>query len=335
LTWSAPVIVDDVGRSSTGGLQRISWVSFAQPADRYLDNTARFFLGYYRIDDPDGMSYRNRLRWLRVQVGPRADFDGDGEADANDEEAFQAAFDAGESRADFNDDGVVDDQDASDFADALAGEESATGWVSATSLAFGNRMLNVASPGQAVTVTNTSAVTLPVRSASVSGADAVEFSHRNNCPRQLAAGERCTVTVRFRPTSTGNKSANLVIELGDDAGERTVALSGIGVDYSFTVSRAILEFGEVPSGTLSVRKNVTVRNTSSVSLPLPPASLEGNHPAQFARTSNCPGQLAAGASCNIIVRFRPTSTGEKTARLVIAPGNGVAAKTVELSGTGT
>jgi hypothetical protein len=35
------------------------------------------------------------------------------------------------------------------------------------------------------------------------------------------------------------------------------------------------------------------------------------------------------------VRFRPTSTGSKSATLVVTPANGVAAKSVALSGTGT
>ncbi len=56
-TWSAPVAVDSVGLADTGVLQRINWVSFAQPADRYLDNTARFFLEL--LPGPSGMS-RNR-----------------------------------------------------------------------------------------------------------------------------------------------------------------------------------------------------------------------------------------------------------------------------------
>ncbi len=57
-TWSAPVAVDNVGLADTGVLQRINWVSFAQPADRYLDNTARFFLSYYRDGEAEGKDFQ-------------------------------------------------------------------------------------------------------------------------------------------------------------------------------------------------------------------------------------------------------------------------------------
>ncbi len=90
-TWSTPVAVDNVGLASTGALQRIHWVSFTQPADRYLDNTARFFVGYYRVGEPEGKAYKNRLRWVRVQVGPRADFNGDEIVDDSDLIDFEAA----------------------------------------------------------------------------------------------------------------------------------------------------------------------------------------------------------------------------------------------------
>jgi hypothetical protein len=60
-TWSAPVAVDDVGLAGNGALQRINWVSFTQPADRYLDNLARFFVGYYRVGDAESAG---GFRWL-------------------------------------------------------------------------------------------------------------------------------------------------------------------------------------------------------------------------------------------------------------------------------
>jgi len=122
-TWSAPVTVETIGPTSDGTLQRISWVSYVQPADRYLDNAARFFVGFYRTADVDGMKYKNRVCWVRVQVGPRADFNGDGQATESDAADFSASHSAGEWRADFNDDGTVDDRDAAAFDAALAGTE--------------------------------------------------------------------------------------------------------------------------------------------------------------------------------------------------------------------
>ncbi len=123
-TWSAPVTVDTVGTATNGSAQRISWVSFAQPADRYLDNSARFFVAFYRESDSGGMLYKNRIRWVRVQVGPCADFNGDEIANDSDLADFTAAHSAGDWRADFNDDGIVDELDLAAFNTALEGGDS-------------------------------------------------------------------------------------------------------------------------------------------------------------------------------------------------------------------
>lgn len=122
-SWSAPQTVHSVGRAPNGASQRIAWVSFAQPADRYLDNAARFFLGYYQSRQGlTGQLYRNNIRWVRLQVGPRADFDGDGRAGDRDADAFMAAYASGAARADFDDDGSVDDRDLAAFESALAAD---------------------------------------------------------------------------------------------------------------------------------------------------------------------------------------------------------------------
>jgi hypothetical protein len=110
-----------VGPAENGAVQRINWVSFTQPADRYLDNTARFFVGYYRVGEAEAREYKNRLRWVRVQVGPRADFNGDGLRDEADLAEFTVAHAALESRADFNDDGAVDYLDNDAFLLSMAG----------------------------------------------------------------------------------------------------------------------------------------------------------------------------------------------------------------------
>ncbi len=116
LTWSAPVTVDSVGSAPDGSVQRINWVSYAQPADRYLDNSGRFFVSYYNTSDgADGRNFKNNIRWVRLQVGPKADFNADQRVDDSDRTAFQTAFDSGDSLADFNDNGVVDGDDLAAF----------------------------------------------------------------------------------------------------------------------------------------------------------------------------------------------------------------------------
>ena len=218
-----------------------------------------------------------------------------------------------------------------------SGPQIASGSVTPTSLAFGNQALNVASPGLAVTIANTGTTVLPISSISLTGNNPGQFSRSTNCPSQLPVGGTCTATVVFKPTSTGAKSANLSVAFGGGATSRTVALSGTGTNNSssFSVSPTSLAFGNVARGTTSAARTVTITNTSTAVLSITSVSLAGTAPGQYTRTNNCPAQVPAGGTCTVTVRFKPTSTGNKSAILRVTPGGGASAKTVTLSGTGT
>ena len=208
--------------------------------------------------------------------------------------------------------------------------------VSPLALTFGNQLVNSTSSAQTVRVTNISTTAVPITSVALSGANPGQFARTHNCGSSLAAGASCTVSVVFKPTSSGGKSAVLTVN-GSGGGLRSVALTGTGVTTSalYTVSPSSLDFGSRAVGTTSAAKIVTVHNTGSVALPLNGIVLGGANPGQFARTTNCGSSLAFGASCTVSVVFKPTSKGAKSATLVVIPGGGVPQKSVALSGTGT
>jgi trimeric autotransporter adhesin len=214
------------------------------------------------------------------------------------------------------------------------GPVSASASISPILLAFGNWMVNGTSPGRSVTITNTGTTVLQISSISLTG-NILQFPQSTNCPSQLAVAGTCTATVTFKPLGTGTKSANLTIAFGGGVASKAVALTGTGVNYSFTVSPTTLAFGNVARGSMSAAKNITMKNTSSVALPITSITLAGTNPGQYTQSTTCPAQLSAGGTCTASVRFKPTSAGSKPATLVIAPGNGAAAKSVALSGTGT
>jgi hypothetical protein len=216
-----------------------------------------------------------------------------------------------------------------------SGPASAAASVAPTALAFGSQPLKLASSGKTITITNTGTVVLPVNSISLTGANPAQFSRTTNCPGQVPVAGSCIVTVVFKPTSTGAKSANLAISLGGGAGNRTVALSGTGVRSTFSLSPTSLSFGRVARNTTSPAKTVTVTNTGTVVLPITSITLAGANPSQFAQTNDCPAQVSVGGKCTISVTFKPTSTGSKSANLRVRPGGGASVKTVALSGTGT
>ena len=111
---------------------------------------------------------------------------------------------------------------------ALGTGGSASYTLSPTSLSFVAQRLGTTSPGQSVTLTNTGTLALPVTRIALGGTTPGQFSQINDCGSSVAVGTDCTITVTFRPTSTGAKSASLSVATGDGAGTQSVALSGTG-----------------------------------------------------------------------------------------------------------
>jgi hypothetical protein len=106
-----------------------------------------------------------------------------------------------------------------------------------------------------------------------------------------------------------------------------------------TVSPLLLAYGSIAVGSKS-SKTVTVRNDGTAALVLGTVTLAGLNPDQFvvvAASNLCAGRtLATGQSCTLVVRFKPTTPGLKTAKLRM-PSNDpdeVSVK-VMLSGTAT
>ncbi len=99
-------------------------------------------------------------------------------------------------------------------------------------------------------------------------------------------------------------------------------------------------YGNVTTGS-AVNKTIVVSNTGAANLEVSTATLVGANPGQFAILSGgAPFTLAPGAARNVVVSFKPTSTGAKSASLNLASndpdenplavalsGNGVAAAT--------
>jgi len=99
------------------------------------------------------------------------------------------------------------------------------------SLWFGNQTVNTTSAAQIATLTNGGTSPLVISSIGLSGTDAPDFSRTYTCPiggTGLAVGASCTIRVKFRPTATGPRSADLVVNDNGDDSPRTAALSGTG-----------------------------------------------------------------------------------------------------------
>ena len=126
---------------------------------------------------------------------------------------------------------------------------------------------------------------------------------------------------------------------------RTVSLSGTanGIKKSKTltvtpasfVSPTSLTFGTVPVGATGGPRAATLTNKGKMSFTIGSIGIIGTNPLSFAMTENCPPVLAAGASCSINVRFKPTVAHSRSATLSITTSARAVPLSVLLSGTGT
>ncbi|HEY6768254.1 MAG TPA: choice-of-anchor D domain-containing protein [Candidatus Sulfotelmatobacter sp.] len=81
---------------------------------------------------------------------------------------------------------------------------------------------------QNVTLTNSGSTTLNISNVSITGSNVGDFSRNNGCPSSLTAGASCTIAVTFKPTATGNRSANLTVIDNAFVSKQNVPLAGKG-----------------------------------------------------------------------------------------------------------
>lgn len=102
--------------------------------------------------------------------------------------------------------------------------------LSPTSLKFGSVTVGQSSPPLEVMLTNlgTSAMSIISPGITISGTAAADFSQTNTCGTSVGAGLSCTITVTFKPSKTGTRSATLIINDNGGASPQKVPLSGTG-----------------------------------------------------------------------------------------------------------
>ena len=209
----------------------------------------------------------------------------------------------------------------------LSGSTSTVG-LSASSLAFGNQQVSVASNPQPLTVTNNGTTALTISTINASGA----FSQTNDCTTApLQPTTNCVVNVTFTPTAPGSSVGALTIIDNAQGSPQVVLLTGTGTPGPFvSLSETNLTFGPQNVGTTSPAQAVTLANTGGAPLEITGIAATGD----FAQTNTCPSTLAAGASCTINVTFTPTAAGNRYGTVSIADNAANSPQTIILEGLG-
>jgi hypothetical protein len=208
--------------------------------------------------------------------------------------------------------------------------------LSSTSIEFANQDVGIASTPQSATLTNVGRASLSLSSIAVAGPDAGDFTLTNDCGSSLAPSDECTLTVAFKPTSAGTRSASIVFADNAAGNPQTVNLAGTGVAPAVGLSTTSLSFGTQPVAITSAAETVSLTNTGSAALSISNLAVVGANLGDFVEIADtCRGSVAAGGSCTIGVTFTPSAGGERTAALSITDNAPGSPQTVSLSGAGS
>jgi hypothetical protein len=199
--------------------------------------------------------------------------------------------------------------------------------LSPTSLNFGNHDEGVSSAAKTITLTNYQNSTLTNISVTTTSTD---YTQTNTCGTSIDAGEKCTITVTFKPSIMGTDDATLSISDSAANSPQTAALTGTGL-APVKLTPASETYPSQPVGATSTAKVFTLTNylTTTLSEIVPGTSGDFH-----ISSTTCGTTLAAKGKCTINVVFQPTATGARTGTLSVSDSAANSPQTSQLTGTG-
>jgi hypothetical protein len=152
----------------------------------------------------------------------------------------------------------------------------------------------------------------------------------NQCVGELAPGKSCDLEVAYTPTMRGVKRGILRINSNAASRSWSVKLRGRGVAPPIKIKPKSLDFGQVSISSRSPAQNVTLTNSSAVSITL--AVAPAATPPYNVTANTCEMLTAKGGTCVISVEFAPGGPGEFKGTLEIRDNAAKSPQHVELSG---
>lgn len=210
--------------------------------------------------------------------------------------------------------------------------------VTPSSADLGSTGIGVPGTATSFTVQNTGGTTTGPITAVLGGVNAAGFEiSGNSCTgTTLALGQTCSLSVRVNSAAAGSLAATLTVS-ATPGGSATANLTGTvtGIAH-LDILPTSYNFGAVAVGSIGTQQSFTVTNSGTATSGSLGSVLGGTNAAQFVLVKdNCLGvALAAHATCDVIVNYRPSTTGSQTATLTVtgSPGGTVSAT---LSGSAT
>jgi len=214
-------------------------------------------------------------------------------------------------------------------------------------LSFASRSVGTTSAAQTISVRDLGRGILEITSVAITGTNAGDFFQTNNCSSLVGLGRSCTISVTFRPTASGSRSASLSITDNASGSPQTISLSGTATGSAsspsgsgtatspaVSLSPTSLNFASQAVSTTSADQAVTLSNTGSGGLSITSLAITGTNASDFAQTNTCGSTVAASGACRITVSFTPSGTGSRSASISITDNASGSPQRVALSGTG-
>jgi len=194
----------------------------------------------------------------------------------------------------------------------------------AAQLNMGSTALEYSSAPFTVPITNTGQVTMNLPTFSIIGTNAADFAWSlptdiTGCTTTLAPAATCNVQVTFSPLAIGQRVATLVVTSTNAVPTTaTVALTGTGVPlYQFVATPGSVTFVPTQVQTTSAPQLVTIQNQSRQKLLGISYSISG--PYTLATSpSPCTSSLVAGGTCQLLVSFSPTASGDQPGSITVS-----------------
>jgi len=170
-------------------------------------------------------------------------------------------------------------------------------------------------------------------SPAITGTNPSDFTETNNCGSSVSPGGHCAISVTFRPSQLGSRTAAITITDNAPGSPQSVPLSGAGATSgpNATLSPVGLTFATQFVGSSGPLQSVTLTNYGEMTLAITSITTTGD----FSQSHTCGSSLPSLASCTINVTFTPTQVGTRTGAVVITDNAAGSPQMVSLTGLGT
>jgi hypothetical protein len=202
--------------------------------------------------------------------------------------------------------------------------------LSPPSLSFGDQAVATTSAAQKLTLTNGGGGSLQIVSyPNTVGEFAVSGT---TCELYLAPAASCTFSIVFSPTAVGLSAPAFTVQSSNGSASSGLLGEGATAAASMQFAPQSLTFPSTAVGVASSPIKAVLNNTGIPTITFTKVSIGGANSGDFSQTNYCIGSLLTGDGCDVIVTFKPTAGGTRTATLTTTNS---ASLTTSMTLTGT